>query len=209
MRLDINLATTPYEDASRFWMRWGGMLAGLSVVTLALVFAAAAGWVSAAKDRNLIRQCQEQISARDKQRQDAVTLLNLPENTSTRDRSQFLNDQFARKAFSWTKVFEDLERVMPAHLHVVSIQPELSLDHQLSLKLVVAGESRDRAIELVRNMEDSQRFQQPQIVTENFAVQQNPGDNVQVDISALYIPELGAGARNTGARAALPKRGGR
>jgi type IV pilus assembly protein PilN len=201
MRLDINLASAPYEDLRSFWLRWGGLLAGLGVITLVLVYSAIAGWASAAKDRSLIRQCETQIAARDKQRQDALAMLNRPDNISVRDRSQFLNDLFERKAFSWTKVFEELERVMPPHLHLVSIAPEMSLEHQLELKLVVAGESRDRAIELVRNMEDSRHFQQTQIVQENVAVQQTAGDNVQVDISALYVPEsVGAGATETAAK---------
>ena len=80
----------------------------------------------------------------------AEETLNLPANRGTRDRAQFLNDLFLRKAFSWTKLFEDLEQVMPPRLHVVSIRPERTLDNQLEIKIVVAGESRDRAIELVK-----------------------------------------------------------
>jgi type IV pilus assembly protein PilN len=189
MRLDINLASSPYEDLRHFWLRWGGLLAVLAVMTLGLVYSALAGWSAASKDRDLIRQCQQKIASRDQAREKALALLNRPENTSIRDRSQYLNDLFERKAFSWTKVFEDMEHVMPARLHVVSIQPEMSPDHELELKLVVAGESRDRAIELVRNMENSRHFQQTQIEQENIAVQQTPGDNVQFEISALYVPE--------------------
>ena len=72
-----------------------------------------AGWVAARKDRSLIAQREEQIAARDQEKTKAEGILNLPENRSTRDRSQFLNELFRRKAFSWTRVFEDLERVMP------------------------------------------------------------------------------------------------
>jgi len=71
----------------------------------------------------LIAQREEQIAARDQEKTRAEGILNLPENRSTRDRSQFLNELFRRKAFSWTRVFEDLERVMPARLHLISIQP--------------------------------------------------------------------------------------
>jgi hypothetical protein len=84
-------------------------------------------------------------------------------------------------------VFEDLEQVMPARLHVVSIEPEMSADNQLHIKLVVAGESRDRALELVRKMEGSQHFRQTRIDREAF--QPAAGDSVQFDISALYVPE--------------------
>jgi type IV pilus assembly protein PilN len=188
MRLDINLATHPYEDVRRFWLRWGAALAGAAIVTLVLVFSAVTGWMGAAKDRALIREREQQIAARDQERVKAEALLNRPENRSVRDRSQFLNDLFEQKSFSWTQVFEDLEHVMPAHLHVVSIQPQTSPQHQLELKLMVAGDSRDRALQLVRNMESSQHFRQTQI-DEEAEASQNPGDNVQFAISSLYIPE--------------------
>jgi type IV pilus assembly protein PilN len=199
MRVDINLATRPYEDSSSMWLRWGGALAALSLFTLVLVYMVIAGWVAARKDRSLIAQRQEQIAARDQEKTRAEGILNLPENRSTRDRSQFLNELFRRKAFSWTRVFEDLERVMPARLHLVSIQPATASDNQLEFKLVVAGESRDRALELVRKMESSQRFQQTQIQQESSQGGQIRGDNVQFDITAVYIPDL-TGSGSTGAR---------
>ena len=190
MRIDINLASQPYQDARRFWLRWGGALVALGLLTLILVYSALTGWVSARKDRDLIRQRQAQIADRDREKTQAEALLNRPENRSTRDRSQFLNELFQRKSFSWTKVFEDLERVMPPRLHVVSIRPEMGPDAGLNIKLVVAGESRERALELVRKMEASQRFQQTRIDQETSEVRQTPGDNVQFDISAVYIPEV-------------------
>ena len=190
MRVDINLATQPYQDARRFWLRWGGALVALGLLTLILLYSVLTGWLSARKDRDLIRQREAQIAARDQERAQAEALLSRPENRSTRDRSQFLNDLFQRKAFSWTKVFEDLERVMPPRLHVVSIRPEMGSEAGLNIKLVVAGESRERALDLVRKMEASQRFQQTRIDQETAQIGQSAGDKVQFDISAVYVPEL-------------------
>jgi type IV pilus assembly protein PilN len=190
MRVDINLASRPYEDSGPLWVRWGGALAGLGLFTLILLYSALSGWADARKDHGLIEQRQQQIAARDLQKAKAEETLNLPANRGTRDRAEFLNDLFLRKAFSWTRVFEDLERVMPARLHVVSIHPDKATDNQLKIKLVVAGESRDRALELVRKMEGSQRFQQTQIEQESTQAGQTPGDNVQFDISALYVPDF-------------------
>ena len=94
--------------------------------------------------------------------------MNLPQNSSTtRDRSQFLNDLFQRKAFSWTKAFENLEQVMPPRLHVISIHPELSPDNELEIKLIVAGDSREHALDLVSKMEASQHFHDTYIEEEN------------------------------------------
>jgi len=192
MRLNINLATQPYEDARRFWFQWGGALAALAIVTAGLLYFTFLGWLGARKDRALIRQYEQQIAERDKEKADAQTLMNLPQNASTRDRSQFLNDLFYRKAFSWTRVFEDLEQVMPPRVHVVSIQPELASNNELAIKLIVAGDSRERALELVRKMEASKHFQQTEIQQESAETgnTSNPADTVKFDISALYIPDL-------------------
>jgi type IV pilus assembly protein PilN len=190
MRVDINLATRPYEDSGSLWLRWGGALAVLGLFTLMLLYAVLTGWAAARKDRILIAQREQQIAVRDQERTRAEEILNLPENRATRDRSQFLNDLFLRKAFSWTQVFQDLERVMPARLHLVSIHPAMAPENQLEIKMVVAGESRERALELVRKMEGSQHFQHTQIEQEQSENGQTPGDNVQFDISAVYVPDL-------------------
>src|ERR1700691_2036089 len=99
MRVDINLASQPYEDARLFWLRWGGGLVALGILTLLLLIITVNGWIGARKDRQLIRQYEAQSAARDKEKADAIALLNLPQNASTRDRSQFLNDLFQRKSF--------------------------------------------------------------------------------------------------------------
>ncbi len=190
MRLDINLATRPYEDARQFWMRWGSALFALSVVTVLLLYFTVSGLLIAQQDRKLIRERHAQIAQRDAERAKAQATLNLAQNRTMRDRSQFLNDLFERKAFSWTKVFEELERVMPARLHVVSIRPDTSPDNELIINLTVAGESRDRALELVRKMEGSRHFQQTQIKSETTQTGLSSGDNVLFEISASYIPDV-------------------
>ncbi len=190
MHLDINLATQPYEDLRRFWLRWGAPLAALGIITLVLLYSVVVGVLAARKDNALIRQREAQIASRDEERTAAMSLLNLPQNRATHDRSQFLNDLFERKAFSWTRVFEDMEQVMPARLHVVSIKPEMGDDNQLLIKLIVAGESRDRALELVRRMEASKRFQQTHIQAESDVASGTGSDRVQFEISAVYVPDV-------------------
>ncbi len=194
MRVDINLATQPYEDARLFWMRWGGGLAALGILTVLLLIMTVNGWIGARKDRQLIGQYEAQSAARDKEKADAQALLNLPQNSSTRDRSQFLNDLFQRKAFSWTKAFEDLEQVMPPRLHVVSIHPELAPDNELEIKLIVAGDTREHALDLVSKMEASQHFHDTYIEEEisDPSGGSSNGDTVQFHISALYVPETGS-----------------
>jgi type IV pilus assembly protein PilN len=188
MRLDINLASQPYEDARQFWMRWGSAAIALGLLTLVLLAADITGWVNARRDRAAIAQKRAMIAERDRIRANAERILNLPENRSTRDQSQFLNELIERKAFSWTRVLENLEKVMPPRVHLISINPQLDEDNQLGLKMTVAGDSRDRAIELARRMEESRRFSQTNIVSER-SERSTTGDTELFDIVAYYIPE--------------------
>ncbi len=189
MRLDINLATQPYEDARQFWLRWGTGLTAVAILTLALMTFTITGWFNARRDHAKIGELRAEIAQRDRTRQQAEAFLNQPENRATRDQSLFLNALIERKSLSWTYVLEDLEKVMPSRVHLVSIHPELDEENQLTLKMVVAGDSRDKALELARRMEESRHFAQTYIETEHSAPA-GTGDTVQFNINGIYIPEV-------------------
>jgi type IV pilus assembly protein PilN len=189
MRLDINLASQPYLDAREFWLRWGTALAAACILSLALLVSTVTGWSNARRDRTTISDLRQKIAQRDQLRAQAEEFLNRPENRTTRDESQIINSLIERKAFSWTRLLEDMEKVMPPGVHLVSIQPKLDDENQLAVKMTVAGTSRDRAIELAHRMEESRHFTQTSIDREAIAQTQS-GDAVQFDIAAVYVPEL-------------------
>jgi type IV pilus assembly protein PilN len=191
MRLDINLASQPYEDARQFWLRWGTALAVSVIVTLALLTYTISNWMAARHDHATIATYRGEIAQRDRKREQAQAFLNQPENRATRDQSQYLNQLIERKTLSWTRVLEDLEKVMPARVHLISIHPALDEDNQLTLKMAVGGDSRDKALELPRRMEDSGHFAQTYIETESGAAV-GSGDTIQLNINAVYVPQLAA-----------------
>ena len=187
MRLDINLATRPYEDAREFWVRWGMGVGLLGVLTLVLLGSAVRGWTHAGRDRHTIGQLQAQIAERDNERAQDQAVLEMAVNRSTRDQSQFVNGLIQRKSFSWTRVFEDLERVMPPNLHVVSLRPELNEQNQMQLDMKVAGDTRSAAVELVHRMEGSRHFQGAQLVSENQGGE--TGSSVIATVVSIYVPD--------------------
>jgi type IV pilus assembly protein PilN len=101
---------------------------------------------------------------------------------------------FAEKSFSWTAVMMDLENVLPAGLQVTSIEPLISKEGDVSIRMRVSGD-RDRAVELVRNLEGSQRFLRPSLTSESLETSQTkngqmegaPG-GVEFDILSGYNP---------------------
>jgi Tfp pilus assembly protein PilN len=187
MRVDINLATHAYEDSKQFWLRWGTAVALLGILTLGLLAVSITGWYNARVDRKKIGDLRAQIVQREQEQATAEAMLNRPENRVMREKSTYLNELIARKAFSWTQAIETLERLMPPKIHLVSIAPELNEENQLAIKMVVAGDTPERAFELVRRMEASKHFRETRIDSQTQMLQ--PGsDGVQVSILALYVP---------------------
>jgi type IV pilus assembly protein PilN len=187
MRLSINLATHRYEDPRQFWTRWGSGIGILALLTLLLIGWTIRNWTDAGRDRHYIAELQDKIAKRDQEKTEAQAFLDMVSNRSTRDQSQFLNGLIRRKAFSWTRVFEDLEQVMPQNLHVVSLRPEFNEQNEMQLDMRVAGDNRLAAVELVHRMEGSKHFQGAQLIEEGST--SDTGAAVTATVISTYIPD--------------------
>jgi type IV pilus assembly protein PilN len=189
MKLDINLASQAYEDSRQFYLRWLPALAALLLLALLLGSRAALAFRDArAVDRELSAQ-NRHFQKLNAEKAAAEQVLARPENAGTRDRAQFLNALFRRKAFSWTQVLTDLERLMPTGVQVTSIQPTLTEDGRLQFTMEVVTESRGRAIELIRRMEEqSNRFQNARILQE-LTQRDNQGRYLGFEIVSTYVPD--------------------
>src|SRR6516162_239050 len=191
MRININLASQPYEVAREYTRRLGLLTAALAVLTAALI-----GYIfyQRAHTRDIdqkIQATRQELNSLDAEKARALATLNQPQNRSVADQSQFLNNLFARKALSWTRVFAEMEKLMPPNIHVVSMKPEFNRENLLVLHVVVATSSRDAAVELVRRMEKSPHFKTPQVEAENTMGEGNAGPaggTIQFEIASVYLP---------------------
>ena len=192
MRLDINLASQPYEVARQYRQRMTLLIAVLGLAALGLVGYIIYQRTNTRGINRQIAQVQQQIDMLNHEEAHARAILNKPANRGIADQSEFLNDLFARKAMSWTRIFSEMERIVPANLHVVSMKPDYTKTNDLVVHMVVATDSRDKAVELVRRMEKSSHFRAPQVVAEtvttNTTQQSGQGGDIQFDIAAIYVP---------------------
>ena len=188
MKIAVNLASRPYEDEGQFYRQWGTALALAALFTAFMVFISVRHYQNSQREWESARQAQAKLEELKKESALAQQVLARPENRGTRDESQFLNGAILRKSFSWTKLMEDMEKVMPAGLRVTSIAPVVDQRSRFTLKVQVEGETRDTAVELLRNMEKSPHFRSPQLSSETHG---KPGEGsaaVRSDIVTSYLP---------------------
>jgi hypothetical protein len=194
MRLNINLATQPYQDTRRLATIWAGLLALLLVTAIGLSFLVYHRWHEYRLVSHAISVEKGVLADLDAKQTQDMAILNRPENQDVRERSDFLNQLIRRKEVSWTRIFIDLEKMMPAHLRVLSVQPSLK-DDQILIKMQLGGDSRDRVAELVHRMENSKTFRNSQIVSEiNAPPEQRQGptqqDPLRFGVVAEYVPAV-------------------
>ena len=162
MRISVNLASRPFIELRPLFARLRLGIVVLSLVAIGLGF----GIRSLSTKAKLATAHMDALTAQtgsfQQQRQRNEARMRQPGNQAVLARSQFLNALFARKSFSWTAVMMDLERVLPPGVQVTSIEPVISKEGDVTIRLRVSGD-RDRAIQLVRNLERSQRFSSPRI----------------------------------------------
>lgn len=171
MRISVNLATRPFVELRPLFARLRLAMVLLALLAIGLGFAlhvlngratVAQSHMNALKAKTLQFQHERQANeARMRQ----------PQNMAVLERSQFLNKLFAEKSFSWTAVMMDLERVLPMGVQVTSIDPVITKEGDVNIRLRVSG-SRDSAVQLVRNLETSQRFLSPRLTGETALVAQ-------------------------------------
>lgn len=191
MRLNINLASQKYEEVQQFFVRWGTALGGIALLTLVLMALAWRNHANASDLAGKIAQQKQEIATLEKLRADAERVESLPENIDVTQQKNFWNSQLVRRQLSWTQLLNELQRIMPRRASVARVEPSLTPDGRLRLKLIIDGEKYADAIQLVQRMEGSERFRQVRI-TDDAAPQEKPGAPpvIKFGIEADYIPAI-------------------
>jgi type IV pilus assembly protein PilN len=166
MRITLNLATRPFADLGPAIKRLRigmGVLAALAI-GLGIGLHAIHQKAEAARARD--HSLDGQIAGINQEREGYQALMRQQANAQLLVQAGYLNKLFDEKAFSWTLAMEDLETVLPGGVQVATLEPARAKNGQITLHLRVLG-PRDRADDLVRNLEHSRRFLDPRIVGEN------------------------------------------
>jgi type IV pilus assembly protein PilN len=183
MRISVNLANRPFVELRPLFARLR-----LAMVVLALSAVGLGYWLHALNIKASVAQAQMNgLKAKTDQfqheRQVNEARMHQAQNMAVLERSQFLNAVFARKSFSWTAVLMDLERVLPTGVQVTSIEPSITKEGDVNIRLRVSGD-RERAVLLVRNLETSQRFLSPRLASEQAQTQEGNHNAIAAQTTA-------------------------
>jgi Fimbrial assembly protein (PilN) len=118
--------------------------------------------------------------------------LDRPESTAKLNEIGFLNHLILRKSFSWTKLFNVLEQIVPENVHFTSLAPNIDADGGVTLSLGVRARSMGDMTQFVRRLEDSPLFENVVVRVEE-KIDQAKGaaakSDLEVTLSTVYYPQ--------------------
>jgi type IV pilus assembly protein PilN len=188
MKVRLNVATNPLQTHRKFLAASGLISAVAGIVFLAL------GWhVYAARKSN------EALRARVADvRQDMVGLMNQREelenffkeeqNARLNERSTFLNSLIDEQSLNWTQMFMDFEKILPAGVRLVSIEPAHEKGRVL-VKLQIGAVSDEAKLKFIRALENSPAFKDFKEINERYSEPQQGSadlDRLQVQLTVVY-----------------------
>jgi type IV pilus assembly protein PilN len=103
-----------------------------------------------------------------------------PGNADVFSKSVFYNELIARRAVSWTRVFEDLGKVMPYNVRLISLRlPQVAAGdaggtNHVQLDMTVGSEQPKAVLELFKRLQSSGLFGAPYIISQDAPTQNEP-----------------------------------
>lgn len=119
----LNLATRPFVNRRRFYVLSTAAAIVLSLSTIVLGAILVRNLRSDQGTRREARKERDEIARLTEQQQRLETVFSQPRAADIIERTDFLNALIRQKAVSWTRIFMDLEKVMPNRVQTVALHP--------------------------------------------------------------------------------------
>jgi type IV pilus assembly protein PilN len=183
MNIPLNLASEPFQK-NRPILVASVALALILAVTLGLQINSIVSERSAASEsRQENDRIERQLAGLNNEVARLEARLRQPENAAVFERSQFINLLLQRKGISWTRMFDDLEKVMPHNVRLIAVRPSVTADNMVQLDMVVGAQAPEPVIELLKSLEGSSLFGATALLSSQPPTQQDPLHRYRVSVN--------------------------
>lgn len=186
MRVELNLASRPVENRRRFYALAGTSIAILLALALLQATAFFGDWWSGRDAGRRISQLQAELTRLEDEQRKLEEQLKEPQARDVMEHAYFLNSLILQKSISWTKIFMDMEKIVPDRVQVVSIRPEVLDTNQMRLDMNVSGETMEQLLDFLRRVEKSDKFGTPVLAQEVPPAIGSQDLSIRLGLSVLY-----------------------
>jgi len=158
VRIPINLASEPFRRDRPVLVAAGVAMTLLAVVLCGLLYLIAVDRAHSGETRARVNRLNQELTAISTEQARLDATLRQPANASILERSLLLNTLVERKSVSWTRIFADLEAVMPPNVRLIQVRlPQIDSRNQVLLDMVVGSQSPEPVITFLKQLQASPR----------------------------------------------------
>jgi len=185
---DLNLSTRPFRPHRLVNL-------ALTVVLIVLIVVSAwqaYGFVQFSSLSRAIRDSEQtarvEANSLGHHVAELASRLDRPESAAKLNEIGFLNRLIARKQLSWTRLFANLEEMVPDSVYLVSLTPNIETNGAVLLNLRVRGRSIADVSKFIELLERSQVFEKVVVSIEQ---KTDPGGSKDVELTLTtdYYPQ--------------------
>lgn len=188
IQVPINLATEPFRRDRPMLVAYAGGAALLVLLLVLEITTIISERHQGADIHVTINRLNSQLHAITTEQAKVNTTLRRPENAVVLERSLFLNTLIDRKAISWTKLFADLEKVVPYNSRLISVRlPEVDTQNRVLLDMVVGAKDIAPILQFVRNLEASPLFE---VTVQSSAPASQTDPLIRYHVVVIYAQKL-------------------
>jgi len=159
VRIPVNLASEPFRGDRPLVVVSAACSVLLTLLLGTLTYLIIAERSRAADARVAVERLSTDVRNMATQQAKLDGVLRQPDNASVLERSVLLNTLVDRKSVSWTRIFADLEKVLPPNVRVIQVRlPQIDARNQVLLDMVIGAQGPGPVIEFLRNLQASPRF---------------------------------------------------
>ncbi len=185
----INLASEPFRRERARNASLGLVCVALACSLLILIILFLHSRKQAEGLRRVIANKNVQLQRFQREEGQFSSVLGKPGNADVFSKSVFLNELIARRAVSWTQVFDDLGTVMPSNMRLIGIRlPQVGAErgagvNRVELEMTVGSDRPDAIIDLLKRLRESALFGAAEMRAQHPPTQNDPLYKYQVTVA--------------------------
>lgn len=183
MKLNINLASEPFARKRPILVATAVLSVLLLLSLMLLVYLNIANRWEARETREHIAILQKDLDKVQREQSAHQKVLTDPRYAEALEQTVFINSLLHRKGVSWTRLFDDLNTVLPFNVRVMRIRPQVAPDNHVSLDMDVAAETGEPVVQMLRRMEASPLFGPTEVHTSTAPTEGDPTFRYRISVS--------------------------
>lgn len=159
MRVPINLSSEPFRRDRPILVAAAACAIVLTALLGVLIFLIAAERGRMKETRVAVNRLSTQLRTMAAEQAKLDAVLRQPANAEVLQRSLLLNTLIERKSISWTRIFSDLEGVMPHNVRLISVRlPQINSRNEVLLDMQVGAKEPESVIGFLKRLGESPLF---------------------------------------------------